>query len=128
MFEDGSADLIVLHHVLEHFGCGEAQNLLHECQRILVQGGSLLVFVPDMRQLARGWLKRVVDDQVYLTNIYGAFMGDDADRHRWGFTPESLSTELELYFRKALPFDWRRIEGADIAGPDWWILGMEAMK
>src|SRR3990167_3044244 len=86
MFADASAELIVLHHVLEHFGCGEADAMLRECYRILAPGGSLLVFVPDMYELVRGWNQGKIDTQVFLTNVYGAYMGDEADRHKWGFT------------------------------------------
>ena len=129
MFEDGSADVIVLHHVAEHAGCGEAHPMLVECGRILAPGGSLLVFVPDMRALAKAWLKGDISTQIYLTNVYGAYMSDEADRHRWGFTRETLTeTLMYAHYRDVKPFDWRKIEGADIAGPDFWILALEAIR
>lgn len=129
MFHSGSADIIVLHHVLEHAGCGECNSMLAECRRILAPGGSLLVFVPDMVALAYYWSMGKVDDQLYFTNVYGAYMGDDADRHRWGYSWLSLSALLsKIGFRAVNKYDWRRIPGADIAGPDWWILGAEAIK
>ncbi len=128
MFEDASADMIVIHHGLEHFGCGEADAMLKECYRILAPGGSLLVFVPDMRALANRWLTRQISDQIYFTNVYGAFMGDDADRHRWGFSAFSLCDTVEMAgFRSMKGFDWREIPGADLAR-DWWILSVEATK
>ncbi len=128
MIGSETSDMIVIHHGLEHFGCGEADAMLKECYRILAPGGSLLVFVPDMRALAQRWLTRQLTDQIYFTNIYGAFMGDDADRHRWGFTVMSLMDTLGLAgFSRSLLFDWRQIPGADIA-KDFWILGMEAVK
>jgi predicted SAM-dependent methyltransferase len=126
MFGNESADLIVIQHGVEHFGCGEAEGMLRECHRILVPGGSLLVFVPDMEALARGWLEGRISDQVYMTNVYGAYMGEEADRHRWGYTYCSLRRLLRDAFR-TFPFDWRKIPGADIA-KDWWILGVEAVK
>ncbi len=129
MFEDASADMIVIHHGLEHFGCGEADAMLKECYRMLSKGGSLLVFVPDMRALAQRWLARQIDTQLYMTNVYGAYMGDEADRHKWGFTALPLAETLEKAgFDKFKAFDWRKIPGADIAGPDWWILAAEAIK
>lgn len=128
MFESGSAEIIVLHHVLEHFGCGEGAGMLRECYRVLQPGGSLLVFVPDMIALAENWLRGGIGTQIYLTNVYGAFMGDLADRHRWGFTLDSLMAELRVNGRWYVDkFGWRDIEGADIAR-DWWILGVEAIK
>lgn len=129
IFEDGSADMIVLHHVLEHFGCGEANGLIKECHRILAPGGSLIVTVPNMRALAKQWLAGLLTDQVYFTNVYGAYMGDEADRHAWGFSPQSL---LERFWARydwshVKPFDFRPIDGADIAA-DWWIVGIECIK
>lgn len=126
--ESGSVEMIVLHHVLEHYGCGEADGLLAECRRVLSSAGSLLVFVPDLRALAEGFLAGRVTEQVFLTNIYGAWMGDEADRHKWGFTRRSLDQTLRTAgFGRTWLFDWRVVDGAEIAR-DWWILGMEGRR
>lgn len=128
-YPQGIVDMVVLHHVLEHFGCGESASLIREIHRVLIPGGSLIITVPNMDELARGWMTGRITTQVYLTNVYGAYMGDEADRHKWGFDRPSLMgfllecAEWEL----ALPFDWREIPGADIAR-DWWILGVECRK
>lgn len=129
MFEDNSADMVVLHHVLEHSGCGESDSMLKECHRVLKPKGSLLIFVPDLRALAQRWITHQMSDQVYFTNLYGAYMGDEADRHRWGFSRDSLRSTLWAMERwsEVLDFNWRKIEGADIAR-DFWILGVEAIK
>lgn len=122
-------DIIVLHHVLEHFGCGEADDLIMMCKEALKPMGSLLVFVPNMEALFRGWKLGRINTQVYMTNVYGAYMGDEADRHRWGYDYISLTEYLWKFgFSSMAAFDWRKIKGADIAGPDWWILGVEALK
>lgn len=126
-FEDGTVDMVVLHHVLEHEGCGGG-GLLEEAYRVLKRGGSLLVFVPDMLALARGWLEGRIADQVYLTNIYGAYMDSEADRHKWGYTHDSLHKVLHgVGFGPVHSFDWEEIDGASIAR-DWWILAMRAIK
>ena len=128
--KDRSVEMIVLHHVLEHFGCGEADGLLRECFRVLVPGGSLLVFVPDMAELARMWLEARLTDETYLINVYGAYMGDEADRHKFGFTHKTLfATLVRAGFapRMVKSFDWRVVAGADLA-KDRWILGLEALK
>lgn len=128
IFDDNSARLIVLHHVLEHFGCGEADAMLRECHRILNPLGTLLVFVPDMQALARMWIEGRLTDQIYMTNLYGAYMGSEDDRHKWGFTWQSLSETLKRAgFNHTITFSGRKIEGADIA-KDRWILGMEGIK
>lgn len=123
-----SADYVVLHHVLEHFGCGEGKALIDEAYRALKPGGSLLVFVPDLRALARRWLDGGLTTQIYATNLYGAYMGDDADRHKWGFDSGSLHDFLRTFdWDTVMAFNWRTIPGADIA-KDFWILGAECLK
>ena len=129
MFNAGSAEMIVCHHTLEHYGCGEASGMVKEAWRILRPGGSLIVCVPDMNELARMWLEGALSTQVYLTNVYGAFMDSEADRHRWGFDARSLREFLasSAPWTKIVKLDFRTIPGADIAR-DRWILGMEAVR
>lgn len=127
---DIELDYFVLHHVLEHFGCGEAEALIVEAFEVLKPGGSLLVFVPHMRALAEGYLRGKISPQIYMTNIYGAYMGHEEDRHKWGYDVELLSDFLigpKWLWTETKLFNWRRIPGADIA-EDWWILGMECIK
>jgi predicted SAM-dependent methyltransferase len=128
MFANNSVDLIVCHHTLEHYGCGEADGLIKECLRLLEPRGSLLVFVPDMQKLVRMWIEGQMSDQLFFTNTYGAYHGEEPDRHRWGFTERSLKDMLYSYGFRVMDFDWRKIPGADIARDDRWILGVEAVK
>jgi SAM-dependent methyltransferase len=126
-----AAETVVLHHVLEHYGCGEAVSLLQECWRVTQPGGRLLIFVPDMRALAQRFLNRQLDAFLFMANVYGAYQGSEADRHKWGYTDVTLAALL----RSALGFEFllrsyrddRAPEGADIAW-DWWILGVECIK
>lgn len=128
-WDDGDAEYVVLHHVIEHVGCGEADPMLREAWRVLHPGGSVLIFVPNMRTLAQRWLIRQMDDQLYFTNLYGAYHGEEADRHHWGYTYESLTETLKRCgeWSAIKMFDWREVPAADLAR-DWWILGMEAVK
>lgn len=121
-------DMICFHHVLEHYGCGEADSAITECYGWLKPGGSLLVFVPNNRELARRYMTGAIDEYTFNVNMYGAYMGDEADRHKWSYCYESLKEYLEKWkWSKVDLFDYREIEGADIAR-DYWILGMEAIK
>lgn len=127
-YTDSSAEMIVLHHVLEHFGCGEGIALQREAWRLLQPGGSLLIFVPDMRALAQGWLMGRLDDETYMINVYGAYMGDDRDRHRFGYTAVTLHQELRACpWGEVKEFNWRKVAGSDFAKA-WWVLAWEAVK
>lgn len=127
MIPSESVDRVVMHHVLEHYGCGEAIGVIREAHRVLKPGGYLSVFVPDMRALVQGWIAGRIDDQVFMTNVYGAYMDDEADRHKFGYTFKSLDT-----FLKQVP--WDATCGAEWDTPgswiarDWWILGWGAIK
>ena len=126
--ETGTMDFVVSHHSLEHVGCGEGDGFVREAHRVLKPGGSLLVFVPDMKALAQRWLAGLLDEQLYMTNVFGAYMGDEADRHKWGYSRQGLVDYLKKFpFKDVHAFDWRPLAGADIAR-DWWITGMEAVK
>lgn len=129
MFDDASVDYVVSHHSLEHVGCGEGDGFIREAYRVLKPGGSLLVFVPNMKALAKRWLEGGLTDQIYMTNVYGAYMGNEEDRHRWGYTGQSLVDTLHRtqVWHDVKAFNFRQIPGADIA-QDFWILGMEAVK
>lgn len=127
-YEDERADYFVLHHTLEHYGCGDGLPLIREAYRVLKNGGSLLVFVPDMLALAQRWARGGISTQIYMTNVYGAYAGHEADRHKWGFDYAHLESFVkQLPWKLAGHFNDRIIPGADIAR-DWWILGMECVK
>ncbi len=129
MFADNSVEMIVSHHSAEHLTLGDSQKLFQECHRILAPGGSLLVFVPDLNALCRAWIAGKITDYIFCVNLHGAYMNDDADIHRWSFTGKSLRKHLmtAAQWRTVKPFDWRKIQNADLAR-DWWILSAEAVK
>lgn len=129
--ESDSLDYVVSHHSLEHVGCGEGDGFVREAWRVLKPGGSLLVFVPDSKALCQRFLLGQIDEYTFNVNMYGAYMGDEADRHKWSYSGEALYRYLKqgvgVRWRDVHAFNWRSIAGADIA-QDWWILGTEAVK
>lgn len=131
-YADGSMDICVLHHVLEHFGCGEGVGVLQECYRVLKPGGSLIVFVPNAWALAQRYVLRQIDNYIYNANTFGAYQGKEQDRHRWSYDYASLQKLLKETLGGdgtgvVKFFNWRGIPGANFA-KDWWILGMEVVK
>lgn len=134
MFADESAEIIILWHVIEHFGCGEADPIIKECHRILQPGGRLIVATPDLEKLARAFTRKwhdmpLISEQIYVTNLYGAYMGDEADRHKWGWSGIGLMN----YIGNLAPWSMMHTytgpapEGTDIA-TDWWMATCEAIK
>jgi predicted SAM-dependent methyltransferase len=122
-------DYFVLHQVAEHYHCNESTALIEEAWRVLKPGGSLLVFVPDLRALAKRWLEGGLSTQIYVTNLYGAYMGHPEDCHYWGFDQASLLEYLGKCspWREVKRFDWRHISGADLAN-DFWVAHAECVK
>lgn len=122
-------DMIALIHVLEHWVLGDGVKVLTECYRTLKPGGSVLVIVPDLRSLAKAWLRGDIDDYIYTVNLMGAYQGEVGDIHKWHWTPDKLNDTLRgVGFRHVVPFDWRVIPGAESLSRDWWYYGIEAFK
>jgi len=129
MFDDRSMDLVVSYHSLEHVGCGEGDGFIKEAWRVLKEGGSLIVVVPDPRAIAQALLTHEIEEYTFNVNMYGAFMGDEQDRHRWSYTRQGLWEYLKHLapWKDVHVFNWRPLAGADITS-DWWYHGQEAVK
>lgn len=96
-FDDGSVDLIYAAHILEHFPASEVPGLLRGWRRVLREGGTLLVAVPDLDVIAhrlvqlRGWF--TPPHNPWLGAIYGG-QKDEYDFHKTGFTGPWLASLL----------------------------------
>lgn len=128
-FKDGELDMVAFVHCLEHFGCGEAMGVIQECHRVLRPAGSLVVIVPDMKALAERWIAGGIDDFIFFVNCYGAYQGEEGDRHRWGYTYRSLVNFMYqcCQWDRTKMFDYRAIPGSDYPR-DWWMLALECIK
>ena len=126
MFETESLDIVVAEQTVEHVGCGEAMPLFKEAYRVLKPGGVLVITMPDLKALAQRWMLGQIDDFIYSVNLYGAWMGHDADRHKWNTSYEGWVK----FLMDAAPWSSVR-RGAHTQAPvarDWWILEIGATK
>lgn len=134
--EDDSVDIIVAHHLVEHIRLNDILGATKEWHRVLKPGGKLAIFVPNLRELAKGWLTGKIETFIFLVNAYGAYQGYVEDTHKWGFDKD----ELILRVSGAGEIDWgvRDItrdvlvndplyKDSDCA-LDWWILAVEFTK
>jgi len=74
------------------------------------------------------WMEGRLSDQVYMTALYGAYIEDEADRHKWGYTEESLFNCLRLSGFVPTLFDWtQQFIGSNFA-KDRWILAVKGIS
>ncbi len=130
MFAENSVDYVVSSHSLEHVGCGEADNSIREVYRVLKKSGSFIVFVPDPIAIAHRLLRAEIDEYTYNVLTYGAYMGEEFDRHKWSYSRRGLLEYLMKLaaWRTVRHFDGRPLHGADLPSLDWWFYATEAIK
>jgi predicted SAM-dependent methyltransferase len=96
-FRDSAFTEIRAFDILEHVPHTEA---LTEWGRVLEDGGTLMVKVPNMHALAERLLARPDVTDAWIRNIYGGHRwGPDGawDAHHWGWTPETLERDLNAH-------------------------------
>jgi predicted O-linked N-acetylglucosamine transferase (SPINDLY family)/predicted SAM-dependent methyltransferase len=100
MFADGSVDEIYASHVVEHLGYVEKlPRALAEFHRVLKQGGTAKISVPDFEVLCRLFLdpRRTKEERFYIMRMAFGGQTDPHDFHHVGLTFEIL----EDYLRNA---------------------------
>lgn len=129
MFKDETVDYVVSEHSIEHVGLGECDGFFKEAYRVLKPSGSLIVTTPDLRALCQRWLLRQIDDYTFGVNMWGAYMGDEADRHKWLWPYEGWVKQITQCadWKRVGKFNFREIGHVRLSS-DWWILGIEATK
>jgi len=129
MFSDESAQMIVVWHAFEHNGCGDSDQMVRECHRILHPGGKLIAAVPDLDVLAWMRLSGQMTFDTYRINMFGAYMGDEADRHKWGWNQENFLEWIAglASWKSVVKFNGPAPSGSDIT-VDKWMATCEAIK
>jgi ubiquinone/menaquinone biosynthesis C-methylase UbiE len=101
-FDDNSCDEVFTCHVVEHFWPWELPEILEEWRRVLKPGGQIVTECPNLGGTAFLFLQALAEnDEAAIKFMMNAFYGDPApqfrhieQRHKWGYTPESLSKVL----------------------------------
>lgn len=142
MFQDNSVDLIIAHHLFEHIRLNDQEQYVTEWYRVLKPGGTLAIFVPNLRALATKWLRGEIENFIFFVNCYGAYQGFEDDTHKWGYDEKELARRVSLFNEetKVAKIKWESIThwkpedaldelyaDAEISW-DWWILGIKFRK
>jgi len=85
-YEDDTVDEIRSSHALEHVPKRMVPVTLAEWKRVLVPGGRLLLFVPDLEWCVKEWLKRKSNGW-HLDTIFGN-QDHPGEFHMTGFTDD----------------------------------------
>ncbi len=100
-FDDNTADTIEACHLFEHFTFDQACQALREWHRVLKPGGKLCLELPNLEACIRT-LGQHPDPHGYDLGLIGIFGFPPAiakegllQAHKWGWTPQSLTQQLE---------------------------------
>ena len=104
-FDDGTVDLVYMCHILEHIKRNNLKNVLSEMKRMLKNGGTLRLSVPDFDRLIEVYNDSGKDINAISHQLMG---GQDHEHniHYSVFNYKRLSTLLgEVGFRKVMSWD-----------------------
>lgn len=102
---DGSCEKIYASHLLEHIEHGKLQETIQLWHRKLIDGGELLINVPDLEWLAQrviqyergekldGYYNRFDGEHGLLSIVYGS-QSHEGEHHKSGFTQRYLVSLL----------------------------------
>ena len=103
-YPDKSVAKIYTSHLLEHFGLWEIEPILKEWNRVLVQGGQLILNVPDMEWAAYELISLqagnppkspVFNTEKKIMEIFYGNQDHEGEFHKSGYTVNSLTQYLE---------------------------------
>jgi predicted SAM-dependent methyltransferase len=103
--KDNTFDMVMSHHVLEHFTKQDVIAVLNEWVRILKIGGTLLITIPNFEMAVKDVLKSMDGEEVDLDYAMGMIYGyrsdvklaskDDVQLHKWGYTKKDIKFILK---------------------------------
>jgi predicted SAM-dependent methyltransferase len=99
-FKNKCVEHVLVRHVLEHFGHVETQAVLTEWFRVLKQGGTLEVIVPNLaREFYKHpeWISRMLGDEDDGYHVAKSLFGGQRDR--WDFHKNAFNFR---YLRESL--------------------------
>ena len=86
-FQDNVVKIIEAHEFIEHFAPEEINSMLDDWYRLLVDGGQVIVTLPDFDAVIEQY--RAEKSQDFIQGIYGMY-GTKGQGHKWGYTQESI--------------------------------------
>lgn len=119
MYGSKTVSAIYCRHTFEHLDLNEAVLTLVEWRRVLVDGGTVNIIVPDLEFHCKQLLERANDSKELshaLAGFYGwcnsSRGGHAYDVHKWGYTQKTLTAMLSEHgFVNII----RRVTGGDSA-------------
>ncbi len=112
-FEEGTVDLIYASHVFEYFDREEAEDVLQKWKKILKQGGTLRVAVPNFEMYSKLYSEGKINLDQCIGPLYGKWKMTDTKNvyHKTTYDYKSLKKVLETVgFRCVKYWDWRKVE------------------
>ena len=107
-FTENSFDEIHCIHVLEHMTREKQVPVLKEMQRVLKEGCSAYIEVPDIITVAKRMVKAYEDKDFEQSRIWTVSMYGKSERegmaHHWGFSKHYLATKIAKAGFKAFGF------------------------
>jgi SAM-dependent methyltransferase len=99
-YQDESFGYVFMGHVLEHLYPNEAIYCLREVHRVLKNGGTVRISVPDLDRIVRDYDPS--STEVFLDSILESKQKRDKNRHHWHYNESSLRKILgEVGFRES---------------------------
>ena len=105
---DSSIDDVFLDEVLEHLSEPEGERLLHNCVRVLKQGGRLRLSTPDLEYFAR-LCQQTSDGPASINNIFYV------PGHKRLYTPGEIQALLAATGFVRIRRSWYRDAGSELA-------------